>query len=130
MSVTSKTILVVDDEEPFRDFMTALLEKNNYNVLVAENGIVGEQKASEHKPDLIITDIVMPDMEGVEFIKSIRETDTVTPVIAVTGGNRVNAYSYLSMSKKLGANAILAKPFSKADILKTINELIDQVPVS
>lgn len=124
MSTSNKTILVVDDEEPFREYMTVLLEKNNFTVLVAENGIIGEQKASKYKPDLIITDIVMPDKEGVEFIKSIRENDSVTPVIAVSGGNRVNAYSYLSMSKKLGANAILAKPFSNADILKTINELI------
>lgn len=124
MNETNKTILVIDDEAAFRDYMTALLEKNNFTVLLAENGISGEQKAFELKPDLIITDIVMPDKEGVEFIKSIREKDTVTPIIAVSGGNRVNAYSYLSMTKKLGANAILAKPFSNSEILKTINELI------
>jgi len=124
MSVTDKTILVIDDEEAFRDYMTALLEKKRFKVITAENGISGEQKALKYKPDLIITDIVMPDKEGVEFIKSLRENDSVTPVIAVTGGNRVNAYSYLSMSKKLGANAILAKPFSKAEILKVIHDLI------
>ena len=124
MSKTNKTILVIDDEQPFREYMTALLEKNNFTVCVAENGLIGEQQHKACKPDLIITDIVMPDKEGVEFIQGLRETDLETPIIAVSGGNRVNAYSYLSMSKKLGANAILAKPFTNAEILKTINDLI------
>lgn len=130
MSASNKTILVIDDEEQFRDYMTALLEKNNFTVCVAENGLIGEQQVSICMPDLIITDIVMPDKEGVEFIQSIRKTDSVTPVIAVSGGSRVNAYSYLSMSKKLGANAILAKPFSNAEILKTINDLLYPSPQS
>lgn len=124
MSKKNKTILVIDDEQQFREYMTILLEKNNFTVFVAENGLVGEQQLNAYKPDLIITDIVMPDKEGVEFIQNLRETDQKTPIIAVSGGNRVNAYSYLSMSKKLGANAILAKPFTSAEILQTINELI------
>lgn len=120
----NKTILVIDDEQQFREYMTALLEKNNFTVCVAENGLVGEQQHNICKPDLIITDIVMPDKEGVEFIQHLRETDLETPIIAVSGGNRVNAYSYLSMSKKMGANAILAKPFTNTEILQTINDLI------
>lgn len=125
MSACKKTILVIDDEQQFRDYMTTLLELNNFTVHVAENGLVGEQKLNALKPDLIITDIVMPDKEGVEFIQGLRETDALTPVIAVTGGNRVNAFSYLSMSKKLGANAVLAKPFTNDEILSTIKHLIN-----
>ena len=120
MTEKKKTILVIDDEPQFREYMTALLEKNNFTVCVAENGLIGEQQHHACKPDLIITDIVMPDKEGVEFIQGIRETDSETPIIAVSGGNRVNAYSYLSMSKKLGANAILAKPFTNAEILQPL----------
>ena len=126
MNDVNKTILVIDDEEPFRDFMVDLLSKNNFTVCTAENGISGEQQISEHKPDLIITDIVMPDKEGVEFIQSVREKDSDIPIIAVTGGNRVNAYSYLSMSSKLGANATLTKPFPIADMLQTINKLLSE----
>ena len=124
MESLKKTILVIDDEEPFRDFLTSLLTSQGFIVCSADNGISGEQKVKKHNPDLIITDIVMPDKEGVEFIQCLRELDTTTPVIAVTGGNRVNAYSYLALSKKLGANAILAKPFSSADLLDTIKKLL------
>lgn len=124
MESLKKTILVIDDEEPFRDYLTSLLTSQDFIVCTADNGISGEQKIKQHAPDLIITDIVMPDKEGVEFIQGLRELDTTTPVIAVTGGDRVNAYSYLALSRKLGANAILAKPFSSSDLLDTIKKLL------
>lgn len=124
MESLNKTILVIDDEEQYRDYLTRLLENKGYEVCSADNGITGEEKIKQHTPDLIITDIVMPDKEGVEFIQNLREFDKSTPIIAISGGNRVNAYSYLALSKKLGANAILAKPFSSSDLLSTINKLL------
>lgn len=124
MTNAKKTILVIDDEAPFRDFMVELLKHYDFNVCIAENGISGEKQISTCQPDLIITDIVMPDKEGIEFIQSVRDINQQIPIIAVTGGNRVNAYSYLSMTKKMGANATLAKPFTASEIMQTINSLL------
>lgn len=119
-----KSILVVDDDQQFRNFMVDLLSDYNFNVSTADNGAIGLDKLFVNKPDLLITDIVMPEKEGVELILTTKKLNASLPIVAVSGGNMGNADSYLKMAKKLGADAVLSKPFSHAEIVDVINELL------
>jgi len=121
---TKKTILLVDDDEQFSSYMKEMLGDQGFNVVTADNGDSGLTEYTYTKPDLVITDIVMPEKEGIELILTIRETDSTTPIIAISGGNLGNADSYLNMAKKLGVNAVLAKPFSMIEILGEIQKLL------
>ncbi|MDH3325422.1 MAG: response regulator [Gammaproteobacteria bacterium] len=126
MTNEMKTILLIDDDRQLREYMVELLTMNDYQVIEAENGDVGLEQFLKYQPDLVITDIVMPVVEGIEFILTARAKDPSTPFIAISGGNLGNANSYLNMAKKLGVNATLAKPFSADDMLKTIDDLLIQ----
>ena len=124
MEKPAKSILVIDDDPQFRDYMLDLLEENHFRVFLADNGDSGLKKFTIHTPDLVITDIVMPDKEGVEFIHNVRMADSTVPIIAVSGGFRGDTYSYLHMAKKLGANATLGKPFTADEIFTMIDDLL------
>ena len=120
----NKTILLVDDDQQFREYMREMLMDQNYDVIEAVNGEVGLEKFNASKPDLVITDIVMPEKEGIELILTLRNIDPSIPIIAVSGGNLGNADSYLNMAEKLGVNATLTKPFSMDDILSELSRLM------
>ncbi len=121
-----KSILVVDDDQQFRNFMVDLLSDYNFEVSTADNGVIGLDKIFVNQPDLLITDIVMPEKEGVELILTTKKLNASLPIVAVSGGNMGNADSYLKMAKKLGADAVLAKPFSHTEIVDVINELLTE----
>lgn len=106
-----KTVLVVDDLLDLRECLKDSFECHSCDVLMAENGMQALQLASEHKIDLIITDIDMPVMNGVEFLKAFRQINDVTPVIVVTGGYRYNEQEVLAM----GATAFAYKPLQEID---------------
>jgi len=106
--------------------MYELLTAQNYHVMLADNGDSGLEKYLSTKPDLIITDIVMPEKEGIEMIMTVRDADPEIPILAISGGNLGNADSYLKMADKLGASATLSKPFSNNDILGALDELLTE----
>jgi len=118
-----KKLLVIDDDEQFREFMRDALTDQGYEVILADNGSEGMRSATELSPDLVITDIVMPEKEGVEVLMELRTNDKNLPVIAMSGYNKGNADSYLKIAQKLGASAVLSKPF-------TISELIVEIEKS
>lgn len=118
------SILIVDDDEPFRKLLVELLSIKNYTTYEAENGAFGIEEYNLHKPDLIITDLIMPDKEGIEFIQTIRSTNKEIPIVAMSGGNSDFSASYLRASQKLGANKILNKPFESTLLFNTIDELL------
>jgi CheY-like chemotaxis protein len=112
--------LVVDDDSSFQCFMSELLEQEGYTVKTANDGREGLQKYKIQKPHLIVTDIIMPDSEGLEFIMEVRKTDTLTPIVAVSGGNFGYGEKYLRLAKKFGVNAIFPKPFELDDFIEAI----------
>ena len=77
-----------------------------------------------HHPDLVITDIVMPEEEGIGMIWNIRRDFADAPIIAVSGGNRGYGEDYLRMAVRLGVNATLAKPFGHRDLLQAVQRLL------
>jgi len=123
MEKTAKHILVVDDDEMLRSFVKELLKLNNYTVSEAADGKAGIKEFRENTPDLVITDIIMPEMEGISFIRKLREFNEDTPIIAITGNIHGHMDEYLEISSKIGANEILRKPVKSKEFLDAIDRL-------
>lgn len=123
-SDSSKHILIVDDDEMMRAFVKEVLLINNFRVTEAENGKTGLKKFRESIPDLVITDIIMPEMEGITFIRELRSHNETIPIIAMTGNVHGRMEELLDISSQLGANEILHKPVTSKELLETINNLI------
>lgn len=121
---SSKHILIVDDDEMMRTFIKELLELNEFNIVEAENGKAGLKKFRDKCPDLVITDIIMPEMEGISFIRELRSCNKDIPIIAMTGNIHGREEEYLDISSQLGANETLQKPIKSEEFLAVINRLI------
>ncbi len=118
------TVLVIDDDNAVRGMLRKMLESEGFTVLEAENGIGGMRQLNAN-PDveIVVTDLIMPDKEGIETIKEIRQTAPETKIIAISGGGKWSAEDYLRIAERLGADATLCKPFLKQDLLDAINGL-------
>ncbi len=116
-----KKILVVDDEETIVKLVCRILGKEGYQTVTANNGKKGMGVFEAEKPDLVITDIVMPDMEGIEFIIALNKKRKKLPII-VMSGNQVGT-KFLKTASLLGASATLLKPFSTQQLLDSIAEI-------
>ena len=113
-----KKILVVDDEAMVREAISVLLEENGYEVRTANNGREGVEVFSMYQPDLVLTDIAMPDMEGIEFLKILRKRKADLPVIVMSGN--VVGQKFLKSARLIGATAVLKKPFSNEELLSAV----------
>ena len=111
-----KTILLVDDDDLLRKMLRLKLESLGYAVLEARNGNEATRHQKAHPADIMITDLVMPDKEGLETIHEFRRAHPALKIIAMSGGGRSSAETYLHFATQLGAVAALQKPFS-TDIL-------------
>lgn len=117
-------ILLVDDEKPLREVLGAILSRENHAVITAPNGKEALRFLDAQTFDLTITDLIMPEKEGIETIMEIRRSHPGTKIIAMTGGGQWNARDYLSAARKLGASRTLAKPFSRRDFLDTVDDVL------
>lgn len=124
MNAETKHILVVDDDEMMREFVKELLHVHNFKISEASNGITGLKEFRQNTPDLVITDIIMPEMEGISFIRELRSHNKDIPIIAMTGNVHGRMEEFLDISSKLGADEILRKPIKSQEFLDAINKLI------
>jgi CheY-like chemotaxis protein len=109
-----------------RELLCQALERRGHTVDQAGDGRQALQRLAEHQPDLVITDLVMPDMEGIETIQALRRKHPKLPIIAISGGGRVDPENYLSIAGQIGANRTFAKPFRLEDILTAVRELTEK----
>ncbi len=116
-------ILVVDDNKKFLDLLNEFLTDNDYDVMISDNGKEAKKHFTEFNPDIVVTDIVMPDLDGIELLLELRQINPDIQVIMMSGGNRGFAESYLRMAEKLGANVILNKPFALSELLQQIKKI-------
>ena len=119
-----KRILVIDDEESVRFVVKEMLEFEGYEVTTASNGKVGLQLFRKKPTDLIITDIFMPEMEGLETIRELHRDFPQLKIIAMSGGGESGMLSFLSFAKRFGALRTLRKPFSREELLEVVKELL------
>ncbi len=115
-----RNILVVDDDDQVRNLISTILKESGYIVRVARNGNEASQLVNQMEPDLIITDIAMPEKAGTELIEEIRTHHPTIRIIAISGAATVQPGIYLRMANSLGANHILPKPFSPDDLLRIV----------
>ena len=117
-------ILIIDDEEQIREMLAQMLTREGYEVVHANNGKEGMKACREQKVDLIITDIIMPEKDGIEMILELRRDFPHLKVIAISGGGRLGPDGYLEMAQKLGAHRTFFKPFNRQEILDAVQELL------
>src|SRR6185437_10286889 len=117
-----KKILIIDDDATVRYTLRRILLSAGYAVLDAPNGKKGVQLFQLEPADLVITDIIMPEQEGIETIIELKSREPQTRIIAISGGGRTGARDLLHMAERLGADAVLHKPFDTAELIKAVKE--------
>ena len=117
-------ILLVDDDRQIRDMLKLTLERAGHSVVEAENGVQAVSNYSADAIDLVITDIVMPEKEGIETIMDLRNINPSVRIIAISGGGRINPDDYLNWARRFGVKHTFTKPVKRDLLLEAINELM------
>lgn len=117
-------ILIIDDDEQMRDLLYKTMQWAGFEVMAAENGRQGQQLFEELPADLIITDLIMPEQEGLETIRILKQNDPAVKIIAISGGGRIGPEAYLPAAKELGADRVFSKPFDIKELVTTVRELL------
>lgn len=118
-------ILIIDDDATVRATVRKILERAGHEVRDAGDGDRGLTIFREEDVDLVITDIIMPEKEGIETIQELRETDPDLPILAISGGGRADPSEPLTDARLLGADETLAKPFDVDELRKTVERLLE-----
>jgi DNA-binding NtrC family response regulator len=116
--------LLVDDEEAIRKMVRVILGEEQYDFQEAGNGSEAQSLLEKELFDLIITDVIMPDCDGIELVMALRRKLPQIKVIVMSGGGRVRASHYLDLANKLGAARVFEKPFDTAALRATVQELL------
>ena len=117
-------VLVIDDDEQLRALLHEILERAGFEVMEAAHGAEGLRLYRAQPADLVITDLIMPEKEGVETILELRRDFPNARVIAMSGGGRQAGRDYLRMAEQLGAKRTVSKPFSRQQILDAVRDLL------
>jgi CheY-like chemotaxis protein len=118
-------VLIVEDDKELREMLKMSLLRRNFTVFEAENG---KAAITHFKPlitDLVVTDLIMPEEDGLKVVIKLRELKPSIKIIAISGGGKVGPGSYLNLAKALGADAIYSKPFSINDLITKIEQLLE-----
>lgn len=118
-------ILVIDDELFMLDFVRKILESAQHKVLVATSADSGIEAYRQHKPDLVITDLIMPEKDGLEAIQDLRRINPAARIIAISGGGRSGYTNALEAAKAFGAQATVRKPFSPKVLLAAVDKVLE-----
>ncbi|PID71682.1 MAG: response regulator [Desulfobulbus propionicus] len=117
-------ILVIDDDEQMRTLIRQVMEWAGYEVVEANNGREGMRLQQQIKADLVITDLIMPEQEGLETITALKSLYANTKIIAISGGGRIGPEAYLPAAKELGADRVFSKPFNVQELAAAVKELL------
>jgi DNA-binding response OmpR family regulator len=118
------SILIIEDDEFVMNMLKQTFERAGYEVGTATNGRIGVQLYQCKPFDVVITDLIMPDMEGIETISKLRKDDPAVKVIAISGGGRNSPDDYLHLAEKLGADCTFSKPVDRNELLAAVKDLI------
>jgi len=119
-------ILVLDDELSILLMIKKMLEKAGHEVSLALNGKEGMELFERSRPDLLITDIIMPEKEGLETIFELRRKHPELKIIAISGGGRISPDGYLPGAKLLGADMTFQKPLDQKEFLQAVSQLLNK----
>lgn len=110
------TVLIIDDEELVRFTLRQILAADGHEVTEARNGAEGYRMYLAQAVDVVVTDIIMPEQEGIETIIKLRSHNPDVKIIAISGGGRRKNMDFLKVAEKIGADVVLAKPFSMEEL--------------
>ncbi|MND65656.1 Alkaline phosphatase synthesis transcriptional regulatory protein PhoP [compost metagenome] len=127
-ALNKRLVLVVEDDPLLLKNLAACFAAAGCAVMTASDGVIGLKRFEENRPDVVVTDIIMPDREGVETIMAMKARDPAVPILAISGGGRIGAGEFLSLAVGLGADAGLAKPFRSGDLLAAVADLLSREP--
>ena len=116
-------VLIVEDDVSFRAFLREALVQEGYEVLEAHTGVEGLRLIQEFPVSLVVTDILMPDVDGLQMIREFRQKFTQTKIVAISGGYTWSGPPVLELAQRLGADLVFDKPFALPHFLKGIREL-------
>ena len=117
-------ILVIDDDAQIRYLLRQVMEWAGFEVIEADNGRVGMAKQRLHQADLVITDLIMPEQEGLETITTLKKEFPQLKIVAISGGGRIGPEAYLPAAQELGAHRIFTKPFDVLELTRAVKELL------
>ena len=117
-------ILVIDDDPEMRHMIGQILTAAGHEVLEAKDGKEGMRLFHLHQPALVITDILMPEKDGLETILEMRSTASTVAIIAISDGGASSTMMFLDMAKKLGADVTIAKPFGERELVDAVSRLL------
>lgn len=119
-------ILLIDDDATFSALVADWLDMGGHTVTLASNGKVAKAALQKETPDLVISDLYMPEMDGMEFLRSMRDVPHSFPIIMISGDAVQGRTPMLAVCEHLGANAVLRKPFSQGELLSHVSNLLQQ----
>ena len=117
-------VLVLEDDSALGIIMRSALEDGGHEVLVAADGRIGLRVFGASKFDLVITDMLMPDMDGIEIVRTLRAYRSAVKIIAISGGGALDHGDLLGTALRLGADATLSKPFTPRALLDTVSGVL------
>jgi DNA-binding response OmpR family regulator len=118
-------ILVIDDDEQIRILLRQMMEWVGHEVIEAGNGREGMLKQRQKPANLVITDLIMPEQEGLETITSLKKEYPDIKIIAISGGGRIGPDAYLPAARELGADRVFCKPFDVRQLVNAVQELLN-----
>ena len=122
-------ILIVDDDASIRGLFRRILEVEGYTIVEASNGESALRCFEESWADLVITDIVMPEKDGLELMAELRRLAPGVKIVAISGGGGLNPFTYLAMARERGADTVIFKPVPVESLLKTVHQLLPIMPL-
>ena len=117
-----KKILVIDDNAAVRNTVMRILQAAGYEVVIANDGLRGVETFRKEQPDLVISDIIMPEQEGIATIRQILGEKPGTKIIAISGGGRIGNTDFLRIARQLGASDVIAKPLDPDHFINIVRE--------
>ncbi len=117
-------VLIIEDEIELREMIKTSLIRRKYTVFEAANGKDAIVHFKPSMTDLVVTDLIMPEEDGLKVIMKLKEMKPSLKIIAISGGGKAGPGGYLNLAKALGAHAVLSKPFSINDLISKIEELL------
>ncbi|HBI14597.1 MAG TPA: response regulator [Desulfobulbaceae bacterium] len=117
-------VLIIDDDEQIRVLLEQMMHWAGFEVMVAENGKVAMRLQRATPADLVITDLIMPEQEGLETISRLKKDYGGIKIIAISGGGRIGPEAYLPAALELGADKVFSKPFDVQEIVDTVREML------
>ena len=116
--------MIVDDDVNLRKSLRRTLERSGYAVLEASDGNEAMVQYQNHHPDIVVTDLLMPEKEGIETIHELKKKYGDVKIIAMSGGGKLTLETYLKTARMVGAVFTLTKPFNRQDFLSVIEKAL------